>query len=164
MPGTYEVQNRAAAPAQGGLALPPPPAAGPIRLHGGAAGLRRRDMQVQAAGNVATYGYPGVWTTGISDCVVLAAVEWQPGVGWTNFCWEHLGGGEHQTWERTFRAQIGVPANCFALIAARYKTGTWYLADEFVKWGISPERITVYIARADFSFGLRFAQGNFGEV
>lgn len=165
MPGEYRVANRSAPAARGGLALPLPPTQGPIVLPQGRAGLFYRAMGQPAVGNARTAGYPGIWTDAISDCVILAAVQWDATLRrWTNFCWRHLYGGLYKPWRDDFRVQVTQPENCFGLIAARDWIGTSFLQDKMVKWGIPRQQITVYISRRDFSFGLRFVGGAFGEV
>ena len=67
-------------------------------------------------------------------------------------------------WRDAFRAQVTQPENCFGLIAARDWIGTSFLLDKMVKWGIPRPRITDYVSRRDFRFGLRFVGGAFGEV
>jgi hypothetical protein len=117
------------------------------------------------SGNVQAVVFPGLWTDSISDCVVLAAVEWDLAQNtWTNFCWQHLRGGLYKDWRDEFRQQIGMAANCFGLIASRDWIGTSVLFDKMVNWGIPPGQMSVYISRHDFKFGLRFYGGAFGEV
>lgn len=165
MPGTYTVNNVGAPPSRGGLALPLPPTQGPIVLQQGRAGLLYRFMGVREVGDARTFLHPGIWTDGISDCVVLTAVEWDPLQRcWTNFCWRHLKGGYYKPWRDDFRANITQPANCCGLIASRDWIGTSTLRNKMVKWGIPDAQITTYIAGRDFKFGLRFFGGAFGEV
>ena len=165
MPGEYTVTNRQAPVARGGLALPLPPTHGPITLQHGNPGLQYRFMGVTAAGDARNFGHAGLWTDGISDCVVLMAVEWDPALQcWTNFCWRHLHGGLYKPWRDVFRQQIANPANCFGLIASRDWIGTGVLEDKMRKWGIPAGQITTYISRSDFRFGVRFFGGAFGEL
>lgn len=165
MPGTYQVTNRLAPTAKAGLGLPLPPANGPIVLENGNAGLRYAAMGGLLTGNVNTFGFPGIWTDSISDCVILAAVEWDPLVrNWTNFCWMHLNGGLYKPWRDAFRLRIANPAGAWGLIASRDWIGTDTLRTKFNNWGIPNNQVSVYISRRDFKFGLRFFGGFWGEL
>jgi hypothetical protein len=151
MPGTYIVANRNAPTATGSLLLPVPRAQGPIVLPEGKVGLEYRFVDKPAYENVQTFGQR-VYTDGISDCVVLYAVETDPATySYTNFCFRHLAGGLYKPWRDDFRTHIGQPAHCLGLIAARDLSGTDVLKDKMIKWGIPAARITVYISGQVFN-------------
>jgi hypothetical protein len=162
MPGTYDVSDRRAIRGRAGLMLPFPPTTGPIILENGETGLQYTKMGELVIGNVPHHSYPGIWTDGISDCVVLAAVVWE-GNGWNEFCWMHLSGGLHSEWLSS-AARIKKAASMWAVIASRDRIGTSTMKDYLMSIGIPDHQISVYISRGDFKFGMRFFGGMFGEI
>jgi hypothetical protein len=106
-------------------------------------------------------GVSGCWTAGIDNCVVVAVAEYTNG-HWGNFWFKHLAGGCYED----FVQQIAHSAPAgprFAVIAAKYYSGTSVLGDELIRrLGIPSNNISVYLSHQDFAFGVCLVGGSYG--
>ncbi|MFN7923091.1 MAG: hypothetical protein U0Q16_23515 [Bryobacteraceae bacterium] len=164
MPGEYTVRNRAVAERTfGGLGLPIPPAQGRLMVPLREQGLRYVPMAASpTCGDARTFANAGLWTDGISDCCVIAIAQYDQN-SWTKFCFHHMQGGMSKYTLQDFAMKAPIPARCWAVVAD--KSGlTDTLIDELAGWGIPRAQISRYVSRGDFTFGLRFFGGAFGEI
>jgi hypothetical protein len=111
---------------------------------------------------VQTLGQVGLWTQGISDCVIVAIAQSDdPNGWWKKFCFHHMLGGA-MTYTLVDFARISpVPAACWAVFADK-SGAVSTLVDAVVR--VPRPQIGTYDSGGDFTFGLRFRGGYFGEV
>lgn len=189
---TYEVNDRATRPfARWGLMLPPPPVRSPLYLPGGGNGLAEMFMGETATGGWAGQGRvnlrvktnfyrgskpvpltsAGVWTGGISDCMVVCAAYYDTS-RWVHFWFQHVEGGQYENILDTIRTGIRsgacpVQGGRFAVIAAGVDSGTDEIAAKLAAAGILPNNISIYVSGTGsrgFAFGVNFSAGLFGEL
>lgn len=154
-------------PVPGGLMLPfPPTAGGRLMLRGGNQGLTYKPMAATAyAGRFPRDREEGIWTDSISDCVVIAIMEYSENT-WKSFCFQHmLGGCFTHTIEDYQRGGRPVAGDCWAVIADK-SGSTSTIEDQLYVWGVPRQqgRVSIYRSGGDFKFGLRFFGGYFGEI
>jgi hypothetical protein len=139
VPGSYIVQDRnRPEPGFGGLALPFPPAQGRLMLPRGFTNLKYVMMRASpTCGTIQTFGnQEGIWTDGISDCVVVIIMEWDdPNRRWTKFCFHHMLGSAMIYTLPDFNKLSPTPGNCWAVLAD--KSGVLgELVTKLENWGI----------------------------
>jgi len=119
-------------------------------------------------------GYKGIWTEGISDCVVVVIAEPDDaGQRWSKFCFQHMPGGDMTNTLAVFeklKPNPPNPARCWAVFADKSNSLVGsalegqLLVAHLVKWGVSTTQIKWYTSGGDFKFGYRFGGGYLGEV
>uniref|UniRef100_A4XV00 Uncharacterized protein n=1 Tax=Ectopseudomonas mendocina (strain ymp) TaxID=399739 RepID=A4XV00_ECTM1 len=167
MPGTYVVQDRNAGHGRAGLALPFPPTAGPLVIRE-KNDLRYLQMSQPWCGDVADEAYAGCFTEGISDCSVVAVMEWEPQRnGWGRCYFEHLAGSAITSHSMQLASHVlrRVRGPRFAVVAQYYGGIAFSEADSlFDELRVPPQNRSYYQSgRRGMNFGLRFFGGYFGE-
>jgi hypothetical protein len=115
----------------------------------------------------------GVWTGGISDCMVVCSAYFDVGPPrrWNWFCFQHVPGGEYQSIVQAIGAGLGqhapVVANRYAVIASGNLSGVDLIDGALVQAGIPPGNICIYSSGTGargFAFGIDISVGLFGEL
>ena len=188
----YSVDNRATRPfARWGFALPPPPVRPALFLPVAGSAIEEVFMEETASGTCEGQGQlhlavkknfyrgskpvpltcAGVWTGGISDCMVVCAAYYNQSQ-WRRFWFQHVAGGLYNGIIEIIERGIAsgdcpIPAHRFAVIAAGYPTGTDDIASKLTHAGIPANNISIYVSGTGargFNFGVNFSMGLFGEV
>jgi hypothetical protein len=196
----YSVGNRQARPfALWGFTLPPPlphPPLPPVYLPTAGASLAEAmmdevivgtgdqdDVMTPYARKTSIYRMSkklpatarGVWTGGISDCMVVCAAYYDETRSiWEKFIFQHVQGGQYERIVPTIKADINEnkedwlkPTGRYAVIAAGVGSGTDSIASELDAIGIAQNNIRIYVSGTGsrgFAFGADFSTGFFGEV
>jgi len=199
MPIRYSVSARTARPfTRWGFTLPPPRPAGPlppVYLPGGGNGLTEAMMGDIIVGHrdgrqhmefdlEVNGGYrfdkplsqtaKGVWTGGISDCMVVCAAYYDPNDRvWDSFWFSHIKGGLYDDIVASIGADLQFnnyapnPSTRYAVIASGNQSGMPQITAQLSAAGIPMNNITHYDCQLDnrgFAFGVSFSTGLFGEV
>jgi hypothetical protein len=115
----------------------------------------------------------GVWTGGISDCMVVCSAYFEVGPPrrWNWFCFQHVPGGGYQSIVQAIGAGLAqhapVVANRYAVIASGTSGGVDTIEGALIQAGIPPGNISVYTSGTGvggFAFGIDFSVGLFGEL
>ena len=118
----------------------------------------------------------GIWTGGISDCMLVCAAYYSP----TLFAWErvwfmHVQGGGYEPVIESINYDLNVdedqpapiPGCRYAVIASGTHTGISCIANDLTLAGIPSNNITTYMSATSnrgFAFGVDFSTGLFGET
>ena len=199
MPVKYIVGDRSARPfTRWGFTLPPPRPVGPlppIYLPGVGSSFAEAQMEdgVIGYGNAETVmslnlekksylrfsplpsDARGVWTGGISDCVVVCGAYYERAKGlWGMFWFEHISGGQYKRIVKSMKLDLDEQdTNCpnvtdrWAVVAAGYELGTSEIIAKLIKIGFLDNNISLYISGTSthgFGFGVDFSTGLFGET
>lgn len=166
MAGFYAVADRRGTQGWGGLALPFPSTQGPLVLDA-EGDLKYVKMSETCTGDVAKDRLAGIWTSGVSDCSVVAIVEYRQNA-WRRYFFEHVAGSYiTEDISRGAEAAIGSEgSDCFALVAQSHGGSAFRSArDLFDQLNIPKANRSYYQScSSGMSFGLRFQYGRFGEV
>lgn len=166
MPGLYVATNRAAARGRAGLALPYTPTSGPLALRS-TAGMLQVPMSAPQSGDAQTFGHQGIWTTGVSDCSVVAVVEYHGGA-WRRFFFEHVAGSNciPKIRQAARDALNGAVGHRFGVVAQYYGGSAFGSADELFNAALVPPANRSYYQSgfSGMSFGIRWMNGEFGEA
>lgn len=130
-------------------------------------GFEEVNMGSQLGGAIADVQFPGVNTSSRSDCVVIAALQGDPGA-WTRYYFTHLQGG---IWEPAnqdlFNEAINNPAIAWMVMNSNTWIGLETLFDDINKGnpnGLIPaNNMLMYVSKND-TFGLRLTNGGIGQI
>jgi hypothetical protein len=118
----------------------------------------------------------GIWTAGISDCMVVCAAYYDPSKSaWGRFWFQHVQGGLYEKvledirWDLVEDDDNSYPhrAHRHAVIAAGNYSGTSEIASALDSAGVPLNNINIYISgtgNRGFAFGIDFSTGLFGET
>jgi hypothetical protein len=110
----------------------------------------------------------GIWTGGISDCIVVCAAYYSGGA-WTQFWFQHVPGGLVNDIMESIKEGLG---NCpetnqrYAVVAAGGDV-TSTVSEELMTIGLPAENVKTYVTGTQgrgFAFGINFSDDVFGEV
>jgi len=195
----YTVGNRAARPfARWGFTLPPTPTAGPrppLYLPAGGQGLAEAMMDEVIVGSYVSTGVvsprvegsrsiyrmatlpastQGLWTGGISDCMVVCAAYYDRAhSAWGRIWFEHVQGGLYEDilgsieYDITEDGEAPNAGDRYAVLAAGNDAGTATIATKLSTIGIPSNNISIYVSgtgNRGFAFAVNFATGLFGET
>ncbi len=170
MPRSYEVQSRSAATGEVGLVLPFPPTRGPLVVRH-SVGFHHVAMGGHVDGKVQEVTYGGVYTTGVSDCVVVASLSWKNGT-WRRFFFTHLNGGMLADWQlqqmrmglNSYEERQG--ALRFFVLASNSTMGLGTLAGDIADaLSVPLNNFALYGSYVNsMNFALSFTYGLFGET
>jgi hypothetical protein len=116
----------------------------------------------------------GIWTAGISDCMVVCAAYYDAAQHiWGRFWFQHVQGGQYDKIVQSIEIDLDEDTVCtdvgnrYAVIASGNDIGVKFIAADLDKIGIPLNNITSYISgtgNRGFAFGVNFSTGLFGEV
>ena len=124
---------------------------------------KRNEMEEQAHGNL------GIWTAGISDCMVVCAAYYSKGA-WQQFWFQHVQGGQYAGIVEAIKTELDdcpdKDQRC-AVVAAGYDPGFDTILKALIGIGFPEENLKIYVSdtgNRGFAFGLNFLDDVFGEV